>query len=200
MIISVFFDIQHFVTFIYLDTSINITINGISNKYFIQESTGFEKMGIFDIFKNNTNYLNKKGVKLLNNGEYSGALKYFNKALELEPDSYRTRFNRAITFWELGKTYEAIKEYDMVLDIYPGHAGAWFNLGVIISILGRYKDALVFLDTALELDPEDAIIWYTKGLILEKIDRSNEALKCMDKALKLDPDLQFEEIEFIELY
>ena len=88
----------------------------------------------------------------------------------------------------------------MVLDIYPGHAGAWFNLGVIISILGRYKDALVFLDTALELDPEDAIIWYTKGLILEKIDRSNEALKCMDKALKLDPDLQFEEIEFIELY
>jgi tetratricopeptide (TPR) repeat protein len=147
-------------------------------------------MGILDIFKDGANSLNKKGIKLLAKENYHGALKCFNEALKIEPGSYKIRFNRAITLWELGKACEAIKEYDEVLDINPEHAGTWFNLGVIISLFGRYNDALDFIDIALELEHEDALMWYIKGLILKKVNRSSEALECLEKAFKLDPGLQ----------
>lgn len=144
----------------------------------------------WNIFRNNAGYLNRKGVKHLECGKNNEALRYFNNAIRIEPQSDIIRFNRAKTLWKMGETCEAIKEYDKVLDLNPKHAQAWLYLGVIISELGRLEDALEFLNKSLEHDTHNAQTWYITGMILKKLDKSSEALKCMEMAFRIEPSLQ----------
>ena len=75
-------------------------------------------MGVFGSSKKNSipsidhSGYNIDGVNLADLGEYKEALKYFNKAIEIEPNNFISYFNRASVKMKLGDIEEARLDFN----------------------------------------------------------------------------------------
>lgn len=94
-----------------------------------------------------------KGITQCYAGDYEKGSKNIDKALELNPDDYMARFNKALSL-ELYRHYnEALVWYDKSLEISKGE---WSYYG-IASIYGRKGDtenAVKYLRLAIEINPD----------------------------------------------
>jgi tetratricopeptide (TPR) repeat protein len=80
------------------------------------------------------------------------ALNDFNKALELEPNSYNALFNRARTLVISGEFDETLPDLDKLIEIDPENAWLYFLRGVTYSELGEQAKAMLDLEMAAQLD------------------------------------------------
>jgi tetratricopeptide (TPR) repeat protein len=82
------------------------------------------------------------------------AIKYFDKALAIDP------FFEAAYLYK-GNIFTSQKKYDEALDCFsklliysPKHCGAWNSKGVIMMFRGDYKEAMIYFDKALSINPD----------------------------------------------
>jgi tetratricopeptide (TPR) repeat protein len=87
-----------------------------------------------------------KGNEQLGNRDYNNALKYFDEALEINPNNANDWFNKGFSLAELGKHNEAIDCYDKVLEIDPNSVYAWNGKANALNGLGEYTEAIKFYD------------------------------------------------------
>ncbi len=96
-----------------------------------------------------------KGITQCYAGEYEEGSKNIDKALELSPDDYLARFNKALSL-ELYKHYdEALVWYQKSLEVAKGQ-GEWSYYG-IASIYGRRSDVadtVKYLKLAIDINPD----------------------------------------------
>jgi tetratricopeptide (TPR) repeat protein len=96
-----------------------------------------------------------KGITQCYAGNYEGGSKNIDKALELNPDDYMARFNKALSL-ELYKHYdEALVWYQKALEVAKGQ-GEWSYYG-IASIYGRrgnVADTVTYLKLAIDINPD----------------------------------------------
>jgi tetratricopeptide (TPR) repeat protein len=96
-----------------------------------------------------------KGITQCYAGNYEYGSKNIDKALELNPDDYMARFNKALSL-ELYKHYdEALVWYQKALDVAKGQ-GEWSYYG-IASIYGRrgnVADTVKYLKLAIDINPD----------------------------------------------
>ena len=114
-------------------------------------------------------------------------VKYYTKALEIDPHNALAWYNKGYALGQLGRYEAAIHCYDKALEIDPKDALAWTNKGCGLHNLGRHEDAINCFDKALEIDPKDALAWNNKGTALSQLRRYEAGIKCYDKALEIDP-------------
>lgn len=88
--------------------------------------------------------------------EYELAIRWFDRAYEIDPTFRRVRLERAMLLWrELSRFDEALVDFDWLLDDDPAYGPALFGRAMVLQENGRYQDALTDLDTYLSLpDPE----------------------------------------------
>lgn len=72
----------------------------------------------------------EKGYEHIVDGDYKGALKDFNKALELDPRSVEAYNNRGIVLGILGDHYRAIQDFNMAIDLSPTDSEAYKSRGI----------------------------------------------------------------------
>ena len=65
---------------------------------------------------------NNKGLALHNLGKYDEAIKYCDKAIEINPNFAWAWINKGNALFELGKYDEAVKCYDKAIEIDPNFA------------------------------------------------------------------------------
>jgi len=75
----------------------------------------------------------EQGLIAYDQGEWESAMKYFNNALEYNPDDTEALFKRGIIFQRLNKTDQAIQSYQQVLRVDRKHYKAHYNLGNLFS-------------------------------------------------------------------
>ncbi|MBP1743937.1 MAG: tetratricopeptide repeat protein [Firmicutes bacterium] len=96
-----------------------------------------------------------KGITQCYAGNYSEGSKNIDKALELNPDDYMARFNKALSL-ELYRYYdESLSWYEKSLEVANGQ-GEWSYYG-IASIYGRRGDAastVKYLRLAIDINPD----------------------------------------------
>jgi tetratricopeptide (TPR) repeat protein len=63
-------------------------------------------------------------------GDAAGALADYNRAIELDPASSNTYFNRALVWRERADWARAIADYDRDLALNPRHSDAYCNRGL----------------------------------------------------------------------
>jgi Flp pilus assembly protein TadD len=129
---------------------------------------------------------NSRGIELADRGWLDEAIKEFQKALELDPNSAHAHDNLATVYAEKKLYRQALAEYLVAIQLEPDSATAHYNLAVFLSTHGtdfavsQYQDAI-----ALEPDYPDAHL--NLGLSFADAGRFDEAKKELKRAIELDP-------------
>src|SRR5919197_6464229 len=118
-----------------------------------------------------TSALNKKGLDLINSGDYSEAITYFDKALAMNSSNVNALNNKAFALYSLGNYSEAISYYDKALAIEPDDATVLNNKGLVLYSLGSYYEAIKYIDKALAIEPDDALALDNKNKILDLLSK-----------------------------
>lgn len=130
-------------------------------------------------------YCREVGDAHYKRGEYEEALKWYERAERLMPLREYIHYNKAITFYELGRYEEAVSSYDGALKQNPDHAlayEAYEGKGAALTRLGEFEQALEAFDEALARNPEYARAHLDKGIALHKLGRYEEAAQSFGRA------------------
>lgn len=82
-----------------------------------------------------------KGYDKLINGNYTEAIKYFNKILEIKPDNIDVLMYKGGALFATRNYQEAIKCFDVVIYTRSDNSIAWFSKGETLERLKNYKEA-----------------------------------------------------------
>jgi len=128
-----------------------------------------------------------QGLQQAKTGDLTGAIASYDRAIELQPESYEYWFNRGLTLFHLERFAEAVAAYDTTIDLKPDHFKAWYNRGGTLGELGLFAEAIASFNQAIEIQPNYPEAWASKALALLKLGHLGEAIASYDQALELQP-------------
>ena len=119
-----------------------------------------EKREIVKEIKNNISKLSAD--EWFNKGNHEPdklkAIKYYSKAIELNPNDVAFYINRGNRYDEIGETQKAINDYKKSLELNPNYSEGLNNLAIMYCKERDYNTALKYFEKALYLNPDDQII------------------------------------------
>lgn len=119
-------------------------------------------------------------------GDYEGAIRAFERGLEIAPDDAELHNALGWTFFQLDRSEDAIEEYKRALELDPEHAKAHNNLALAYLDLGNFPFAAQHFDKSLALNPR-AEIYSDLGYTLERMGLDDQAHELYRKAIEMDP-------------
>jgi len=101
------------------------------------------------------------GIAIRGKGSNAEAMKWFKKALDIDPDNSETHIEMGKTLRELGDFDAAISHFRHALKSKPGNSRVYVFLGEIYEAKGDTVSARKNYKKAIELDPacEPALSW-----------------------------------------
>jgi Flp pilus assembly protein TadD len=120
-------------------------------------------------------------------GKADDALRNYQTALRLWPDSGLIHANYGIWLVGRGRVEEGIAEYQIALALDPRDSAVEVNLGRALIALGKLDLAAGHFRRAMEINPENSWACYYLGSALVCQGRSAEAVAAFQQSLKLDP-------------
>jgi Flp pilus assembly protein TadD len=128
------------------------------------------------------------GRMLLYGNQVPQAVRVFEKALQIDPDSADGHNDLGIALWQVGKRQEAIREYEQALELRPDRADTHLALGMVLTTLGRPEEAIRHCEEALRINPDDAETHFDLGTILAQVGRMPEAMWQWEQTLRIKPN------------
>lgn len=113
------------------------------------------------------------------------ALKYLQKAKELDPSFFATHFNIAIYYAAGGDHEKALQEYQEVLRKDPQNVKAMLSMAALLDLKGRDSEAYDYYRKARETNKEVAFLALANYHMKNK--QSSKALAVLDEAIKAHP-------------
>ena len=96
------------------------------------------------------------GVEKADSGDYQGAIKDYNKAIEINPNYSEAYFNRGIVKYRLGDYQGEIEDYNKAIEINPDYSKAYYNRGITKLQLGQKDIGCLDLYKARDLGDTSA--------------------------------------------
>ena len=117
-------------------------------------------------------YLNLKGLLLVELGRFDESQKTYTEALKLEPNLAEIHNNLGLLYLRMKKLDDAVVSFQEAVKKNVNYALAYVNLGKALIDLERFDDAIKAYSRALEIDPSnqdarEAINLYKEGKIGE---------------------------------
>src|SRR5262249_47376393 len=94
-----------------------------------------------------------RGVKALDDRDFTGAAAYFRKGIGLAPGEPSLHHKLGTALYLSGDAPGAATEFAEALRLSPEFAKAHYSLGVLLASDGRIPDALAHLNAAVRADP-----------------------------------------------
>lgn len=127
------------------------------------------------------------GRFLLQNRDYTAAVKYLETAKKLAPDKADHYFWTGIAYAGLGKSSKEAQNYLKALEIDPAHLQSLIYMGHIRLARKKYWQAAEYYDMALEIWPECPSALYNRALIAKHYGRTPEEQVAWLEYLSLYP-------------
>jgi protein O-GlcNAc transferase len=121
-------------------------------------------------------------------GALDQAMRCYETAISLEPNSARGHLSRGNILLAAGNAEAALLAYATALRCRPDYAAAYYNCGNAHLHLGRQEQALISYSKAIELKPDFADAHLASGCVLEDLNRFEEAERCYRRALDVQPN------------
>jgi tetratricopeptide (TPR) repeat protein len=128
---------------------------------------------------------NNRGVDLFNAGRYKQAIKYFDKAVELNSRNVEAYSNRGAAYDSLKEHQKAIDDYSRAIRYNPGLTAAYGNRAAAYHDLGQFDKAIKDYDRILRSSPRSAHTYTRRADAYQKLGQLETALKDYEKALSI---------------
>ncbi len=148
------------------------------------------------------------GEKAYDFGQFEEAIKYFTKAIEIDPLNANYYHRRGAAIDSLGQYSEAINDYDQAIYLDQDNSDFYNSRGVAKTNLKFFSGAIKDLNKAIKLDPSNQLISENLKKVqeLQKIKEQKENQKIFlkekesaknwkSKGDKLKPKIETEEIK-----
>jgi tetratricopeptide (TPR) repeat protein len=122
------------------------------------------------------------------NGDTSGAIEDYTRAIQLKPDYATAYLNRGAARYVQGDISAAIQDYDRAIQLKPDYADAYLNQGAAHSAQGDLSTAIQDYDRAIQLKPDLATAFYNRGLTRYYQGDMKAAIQDYSRAIQLKPD------------
>lgn len=154
----------------------------------------------------NTEALFHIGLIQIMGGHFEAALGFYDKLVEIEPDSERNWNNRAICLAQLRKQADALKNFDRALALNPSYLQALSGkadtllsmaseptitrgengMPIVAHNTQELELALDYYNRIINQAPQSIPAYIGKVWCLKLLDRKNDAKFTLDKVLELD--------------
>ena len=121
-------------------------------------------------------------------GEYKGAIRDYDRVLEIDPDFADAYYNRGVAKVRLREFQEAIEDFDKAIDSKPDDIFCYLNRGVAKDQIKEFQEAIEDFDKAIDLDPKYPYSYVNRAIANAKLGEHKEAVEDFDKAIDLKPD------------
>ncbi len=129
------------------------------------------------------------------NENYSNAVEYYTKAIELNPD-YEVAYNcRGIAYWGLKNYKDSIKDYSKCIELDSRNYITYYNQGISYDDLSKIeekkenlKKAIENYSKSIELNPEYADVYNNRGNSYSDLGEKRKAIEDYNKAIELNPE------------
>ncbi len=128
-----------------------------------------------------------KGYNYFINNDYTKALTYFNKTINIESDAYEVYFLRAIANSKLGNHLDAIKDYTTIKDVkYMKRHLIYNNRGLEFLKTNQSNKAIQDFTKAINIKNDFAMAYNNRGHQFEENGDFKNALKDYYSAIEYD--------------
>jgi len=132
---------------------------------------------------------NNRGVAYKVKGDYDLALKDYDQAIQLNPNSASHYNNRGIIY-RLKHDYDrAIADYDEAIWLKGDYVAAFYNRALACVDKGDYGCALSDFEVVLKFNPKSALALYARGWMLLKKGDSEAGNADIAAAKAINPDV-----------
>ena len=107
--------------------------------------------------KKDAEYWFNKGALVSTYGNNQAAVKYFQKAIVLNPNFSRAYFSQGVSFGQLGEYQKAIAQINRALKMEPQNGMYYYGRGRVYLLSGDKTKAMADFKKAAELQDEDAL-------------------------------------------
>jgi len=126
-----------------------------------------------------------KGVASFKNKDLDNAVKYYEKAISIDPGYVDAYDNLGLAFRHQGNLEKAEFYYKKSIEIYPNGYLAHQNLAIVYGLKKLYDKALNEYKIMIKIDPNDPEGYYGIANYYMTIGNNDLALENAKKALKL---------------
>lgn len=140
--------------------------------------------------------LNEQGWEQAEKGNYEEAIRYFTKAIDLNPMDAESYYSRGTAYSHKGQYDQAILDYTKALEINPMDVNGYYNRGIASCKKGQYDQAILDFSKALEINPRDAKVYYNRGITFCQKRQYDQAISDFKKAFEINPN----NLRYLEAY
>jgi tetratricopeptide (TPR) repeat protein len=133
-----------------------------------------------------------RGVSLMGQYQYDGAVKAFEEALAADPGLTEARINLAIARFNRAQKEQRDLEaggelLDSVLKQEPTNTRALYFKGIVAQHVGQTEAAVSLFNQVVQQRPDDGVAWYLLGLCKQRLGQGAETE--LQRAIELRPYL-----------
>jgi len=118
---------------------------------------------------------NDKAFEAFSAGRQEDAIRFFNKAVDLDPDNLMAHFYLGWIYEMQGRADEGIAEFKKALAINPNHGGVYNRLAGIYLAKGMLDEAIEAYQKVIALNPYSETAYYGLGIAYHRKDKFAEA-------------------------
>lgn len=123
-------------------------------------------------------------------GDHAGAVKAYERGLELDPTDAMLWYNLGTVKVQIGDWVGAVDALGRATHEDPNFVTAWNSLGIAYTQLAKLAESVACFDEAISLDPSFKKAWYNRSTTLMMLGRRGEAMESIRKALEIDPEYE----------
>lgn len=130
----------------------------------------------------------KKAAFYLKKGDVANAIKWYEKALEIDGLNNMIRTNLANLYYRNGDMANAEAAFKTIIAQEPEFAQTYYSYALLLAELNRTEDAIKQMLLAIKHMPENVRFYYNLSLLYDKANNLKKAEEIAVKGLKLAPN------------
>ncbi len=130
---------------------------------------------------------NTRGVAYMNQQKAAEAQKYFEKALEIDPNFAEARLNLGIAFLGQQKQEQGRTALQEAAEKLPNDPYAWYNLGLAYKDLSEPEKGIGAFEHVTQIMPDEPDAYYFIGFLNSQLQKYDLAIAAFQKALTISP-------------
>ena len=129
-----------------------------------------------------------EGRKFFNKKNYTEALKFFDEAVNLNPNNYKGYFERGTTYQYIQNYEQSIIDLNKAIELNPNSAAAYNNRGETYRYLKKYNQAISDYNKALNLNLNYDAAYNNRAIVMDDLKQYDAAIADYTKAIECSPN------------